>query len=179
MHGFYTNGRVRHISLLPCPNFASWQDSTAAKAAGFTVKGKLLLAEKAFLYDSIKGKFLGYGNTFDITTAQSMPSLFSALPYQVKKIQLALPASINAGDIANITAGVRIAGKGKMENHILLMRAFRPDGTESLELRKIRLAPGGKFTFKFAPALNEKGVWNITVKDAATGITAKQKISVK
>ena len=76
-----------------------------------------------------------------------------------------------------ITAKASVNG-GKPEFHVLLLRAFRPDGSESLEFRKIRRAPGGTFKFPFAPALNEKGEWRFTIKDAASGIEGSCRIKV-
>ena len=179
MHGSYTNGKTAHIALLPQPRFGSWENAPLAKALQHTVKGKLELEKGAFLYDSTKGKFLGKGKSFDLTLHQGVGTLLSALPYKVAGVKVSVPSTVKAGTGVSVAAQVQAAGNAKAENHVLLFRAYRPDGSESLELRKIRLAPGGRFTFKFAPALNEKGTWRLSVKDAASGVVKELKVSVR
>ena len=179
MHGSYTNGKTAHIALLPQPRFGSWENATLAQALQHTVKGKLELEKGAFLYDSTKGKFLGKGKSFDLTLHQGVGTLLSALPYKVAGVKVTVPSTVKAGSAAAVTAQIQTAGNAKAENHVLLFRAFLPDGSESLELRKIRLAPGGKFTFKFSPALNEKGTWHLNVKDAASGVVKELKVTVR
>ena len=177
MHSFFTDGDALYIALLPDPVFPNWQESTPEQAAKHTVKGTLELKKAAFLYDVRKGKFLGKGTKFPLAPVQGEGMLLAALPAQVSSVVLSAPGKIPAGSRTGIAAAVRTAS-GKAGNCVLLLRAFRPDGSESLEFRRIRHAPEGKFTFPFAPALNEKGLWRFTVKDAASGVENSCRIGV-
>ena len=177
MHSFFTDGKALYIALLPEPKFAGWEESTPAQASRHTVRGTLHLDKEAYLYDVRKGKFLGKGKDFDLTLVQGDGTLLAALPGKVTKVTVSAPGTVRSGTLAEITAKTAVAG-GKPEFHVLLLRAFRPDGSESLEFRKIRRAPGGTFKFPFAPALNEKGEWRFTVKDAASGIEGSCRIKV-
>ncbi|MBE6372316.1 MAG: hypothetical protein E7055_09630 [Lentisphaerae bacterium] len=178
MHSFFTDGKALYIALLPEPKFTGWEESTPAQAAKHTVRGTLHLDREAYLYDVRKGKFLGKGKDFDLTLVQGDGTLLAALPGKVTKVTVSAPDTVRAGTPAEITAKAAVDG-GKPEFHVLLLRAFRPDGSESLEFRKIRRAPGGTFKFLFAPALNEKGEWRFTVKDAASGIEGSCRIKVE
>ena len=177
MHSFFTDAGALYIALLPEPRFAGWQESTPEQAAKFTVKGTLRLKKEACLYDSRKGKFLGRGKEFPLSLVQGEGTLLSALPAKVSGVELSAPRELRAGEKTEIAAKVKTE-TATAGNGVLLLRAFRPDGSESLEFRRIRHAPGGAFVFPFAPALNEKGVWTFSVRDAASGVEGKCRIKV-
>lgn len=179
MHGYFRQGKILHIGLLAEPGFAGWQTSDPVMAARHRIAGKLKLASSAHLYDSRQGKYLGRGKDFTLSLVPSDGTLLSALPYQVKGIRLDFPEQITAGQTGKLSAEIEIVDGSSPENHVLLMRVYRPDGMESLEHRRIRLAKAGKYQFLFPSALNEKGQWKFTVTDAATGISKSCRITVE
>ena len=179
MHGLYQNGRTRHIGLLAEMSFPNAKSADKATCQKHALKGKLSLREAGFAYDSLNGRFLGQGKKFPMTLIPGHGSVITILPYQVKALEVKAPAEIEAGKTADINCRIIHNSSLQNEDHVFLMRVFRPDGKESLEYRRIRLAKDGRFCFTFPSALNEKGVWKFLFKDAATGITASCKITVK
>ena len=179
MHSYYTDGKTLYIALIAEPSFQNWQNSTSAEASKYAVSGNLQLASETFLYDVRQGKFLGKGLSFTLNIIPGDGTLLAALPYKVKEITLKAPHVISAGNTAQIEACIKIDGYDIPENHVMLMRVFRPDGSESLDYRKIEKAPEGKFTFSFPSALNDNGKWELTIKDAATGISSSCYITVQ
>lgn len=178
MHGFFRNGRTLHIGLLAEPSFAGWRTATLKETARHSAQGELRLAQAAHLYDSRQGRELGHGTHFPLALAQGDGTLLTALPYRVAAIDLEAPTTIGAAEVATITAQIVTDNHAAPEPHVLVFQAFHEDGTESLEYRQPRLAPGGRFAFPFPPALNEKGRWRIQVRDAASGVTANCHIQV-
>lgn len=179
MHSFFENGKTLHIGLLAEMNFPNAANADRKTCEKHAVKGTLNLARKGFVYDSTAGKYLGYGNKFDMTLIPGHGTLITVLPYKVNTLKVTAPAELKAGSVADIDCTAVIDGNKKAQNHVFLLRAFRPDGSESLEYRTIRHAENGKFKFKFPAALNEKGIWNFRLKDAATNIVSSCRIEVK
>ena len=178
MHNIYINGRTQHIGLLAEMKFPNAANADRKTCEKYAVRGTLNLAAKGYVYDSTCGKYLGYGNKFDLTLVPGHGTLLSVLPYKAESLKITAPATVKAGDTAAISCNI-ITNDKKAENHVFLMQAFRPDGTESLEYRAVRHAKNGKFTFRFPTALNEQGTWIFKLKDTATGIISSCKIQVK
>lgn len=178
MHGIYTDGKTKHIGLLAEMKFPNSVNADRRTCEKYSVKGTLKLADKGYVYDATTGKYLGFGDNFTLSLVPGHGTLLSVLPYKVKNLKVTAPASIQAGKIAELDCEIITENGNIPENHVILMQAFRPDGSESLEYRTIRHAEKGKFKFTFPSALNEKGTWTFKFKDAASTETVTQIIKV-
>ena len=179
MHGLFSNGKIHHIGLLAQMSFPNAQTADLNKCRQHAVTGTLALKESGFVYDTTAGKYLGQGKEFTLSLVPGHGSVISVLPYKVERLNVTAPAQIRAGETAQLVCKVIQNSTKKNENHVFLMRVFRPDGSRSLEYRKIRLAPDGQFSFAFPSALNDQGTWKFQFKDAATGVETSCQILVK
>ena len=179
MHSYFTSEKSLFIGLLPQPAFAGWRDADKKAAARHAITGKLKLAKTAHLYDVRNGRYLGHGKNFNLTTVPGDGTLLAALPCKVSGVSVSAPEKIDAGTNAVISAQVKYADKSTPEQHVLILRVFRPDSSEALEYRQVLPAPAGRCSFRFPAALNSRGKWKIVVRDAATGCSATHYISVK
>ena len=93
-------------------------------------------------------------------------TVVAALPYHVKAIKA---QAERVGDKIEINAGV-ITDNGQIaEGHVIRFEVINANGKTSDLYSANKLAPQGKASHYFYPALNESGTWKIIVKDVISG----------
>lgn len=178
MHSYYRNGGNLYIALLPVPPRGEWEQMTSADLRDRKFTVPLRTAGKGYLYDVRSGKYLGHGNTFDLTLVPGDGTLLALLPYVVRGIHMELPEEAKRGEI--ITVNAKVQADSETGHHVLLMTVVKPDGSGSLEYRTIRNTKNGCGVFQIPFALNDpKGKWRICIKDSASGVAETRIVTLK
>lgn len=178
MHSYYRNGGNLYIALLPVPPRGEWEQMTLADLQDKKFETPLCTAEKGYLYDVRNGKYLGHGNTFDLTLVPGDGTLLALLPYEVRGIHIDLPEKAKRGEIVKLK--VKVQADAATGHHVLLMTVTKPDGENSLEYRTIRNTKNGSDEFQIPFALNDpEGEWQVCIKDAASGVVETRIINLK
>lgn len=180
------NKRLRGIDIV------TWKDGSASYF-GFTpndycdyawvltmprvmkLHGKL--ENSGHLYDIRRGRYLGYGNTFNMELQRGSAALLANLPYKVSEVTIAGPAKAQQGETAAFTLAVAAEG-GQAGRHILHVRVsvngkILDHYTANVEAKK------GQGTYRLPIALNDApGNWTITVRDTVSGITGQTSFQI-
>ena len=171
MQHFYKDRDRLYITLLP-EALPGGDKITFKEMAAASFKAVVTLPQKGHFYDTRLGKYLGYGNRFNVTLTPGEGSFFSVLPEKLAALKLTGKNSVRQGGTVDITVA------GTKGHHVYALRVFDPAGKDVMEYRKVVNVTGqGRFTIPFA--LNDPcGTWRAVVTDAATGVKSELKINV-
>ena len=170
LHGAFADGLNRYFVLLPEIRNKEKFDNR------FTAP--FVLAEAAHLYDVRRGKYLGKGTKFTVQLNAGNGTMLAALPYKVNSVAVKAPAQIKRGSTFTLEAEVKTSGKTGA--HVLLLTCTDPQGKDVAVYRQIVKTSAGKHRFTVPAAFNDlPGVWQFTVKDAASGVKAKAAVKFK
>lgn len=177
MQACYLNGDQLYIGLLPEAQGHRWTEQSREACQRLRSAVPLTLAEERHLYDVRAGRYLGYGRQHQIELVPSDGTLLAALPYQVRQLRLQVPEQAAPGSVVVVEAAVE--ADRSPGHHLLLLTVLQPDGSEQLAYRHLANTADGSQRFTIPLALNDpSGVWQISVKDAATGVTARAALTL-
>jgi len=129
--------------------------------------------KKGHIYDVRKGKHLGVNKEIATSIAPSVAHLYAILPYEVKRIDAEARGKFQPGDA--VTMAVSVTPREKTAgNHTVHVEVIGPDkGARPWYAQNVKLM-NGKGDLTIPTALNDpKGRWAVSVKDIASGVTAK------
>ena len=174
MHSFFRDKDMLTVAMLPAPVVPNWRKLSNQEAEKNQFTATVKLAEKGHVYDVRRKKYLGYG---DKVNASFIPGEATVLAVTKVKPQFTVDASestVKRGSEVKFPVTV-----SKGNKRFILMRVYRPDGTEELGARQMRTA-NPEWTFTLPIAFNAPaGDWKITFDDAASNIHFEKKITVK
>ena len=160
-------------------------EKTGRSCEKFPLSSEIRLAEKKWIYDIRAQKLVGESDRFPLTFNGLDTYFFALLPYEVKAVEVKAPAEAAKGTDLHVEAAV-VAGdaKAKLATHVLRFELLPPDGNsfEKFEPVKFKLvdAKGGKATCDFRIAFNEQvPYWDLVVTDVMTGVSVRQKVTVR
>lgn len=137
----------------------------------------LNLKDKAHVYDSRRGKYLGFVDTIPVKfSPEWVADLFAALPYQVRAVEVkAALADEGGAPVIDFELAVRTEGN-KAGTHILSVAVLNPLGQPVPSYAQRMTAQHGAARGRIWLAENDpKGSWTLRVRDAATGVHGEAK----
>lgn len=142
---------------------------------------------KHAVYDQRNGKFLGKTESVTVDLPKFEPVILAILPEELKALTVSAAAHAMRGDL--LPATIKLDGKRLGDAHAFHVKVLSPEGKELRPLTQNLLITKHK---GLLPAKEIKGVWKVPfalsdsagdytliVRDAATGLTAQQKVTVK
>jgi hypothetical protein len=126
-------------------------------------KHRIALDKKYHICDLLNRKYLGYGNSFDITCTPTTQSLFSLLPYKGKDLEIKF-----------VPGGAEIkllADAAKFADHTFHVELIDNNGKPVPAFNDVVLGKGNKGFYKFRKPLNAGGKWKLQVREILTGLT--------
>ena len=179
MTTFYKNGKNTYIGLLPELPRGNWTKAKPADLKKFAFKARFTLPGKGHLYNARTGKYYGSAavQTLDMIPAHAM--LLSLLPYKVNGLDIAAEKTVKAGETAKISVTLKTSA-GTAGHHVFHMTVKTPDGETPWYFRQTKETANGKAVFEIPFAMNSvAGIYEVSVKDAATGTSKTVKINCK
>jgi len=131
----------------------------------------IVLSEKAFVYESLSGKFIGFTDKIQDELVSSDIRLYSILSEKAGKFLLKFNKNkVKQGDIVECTIFQNVSS-AKDINYIMKIDVFQPDGTICQWNSKNILVPAKSgSTVRLNIALNEqKGKWRIKATNFQSG----------
>ena len=175
---FYRNGGNTYIGLLPDLPRGNWSKSKPEALKKFAFQAKLTLPGKSHLYNVRTGKYYGFGKDFILDMIPARAVMLSCLPYKVVGLALDSAKEVKPGSVLKISAAVKTSG-GIAAHHVFHLTVKTPAGEIPWYLRQTRETSGGKAVFEIPFAFNaEKGIYEITVTDAATKVSETVKVQL-
>jgi hypothetical protein len=158
--------------------------------AGYSDESVVKLPAKAHVYlaggvlDASQGVlqtpvYRGETSEPKVTLKGAGSVLLAVLPYEIRGFTVDSPASVERGQDAVITAGIKSAG-AKPGRHVAHVAVTDPTGLRhALYCGNFEVKDGkGEFAIPFS--LNDQaGRWRITVREAVTGWTEERTVRVK
>ncbi len=130
---------------------------------------------KAHVYEMRSGCYLGYTDRINTDLEVSRGSVFTLLPYRVRRLAVKSPSRVERGQNLVLPVTIQADGKiGKGDIHLLRVKVFRPDGQEITALRRLVKISGGVGEVTLPLAFNDSsGRWLIHLADTATGVSTE------
>jgi hypothetical protein len=137
--------------------------------------------EPGYCYNIREGTYLGHGQKFDQELPATTGEAYAILPYRVEGLEIQEKQSAQPG--RDLVLTVRIKAEGgdiKPDDvHLIQVSAHAPDGVEVIALRRLIALPGGKGEIRLPIAFDDApGQWTVTLRDAASGVTADHAYTV-
>jgi hypothetical protein len=166
------SGNTRYLILL--------RDYETTSVAMEDVPVAATLAAPGAIYDVIAGRFLGFGDTINLTMVNCTSRIFAILPSEVSSVDVRPSKSAyTPGEMAVLECEVKTAD-GKTDSRVLRVEVRQPDGRLSDAYTTDLICPDGKGVFKAAFAFNDpKGDWRVKVIDITTGLSTNNKLTLK
>jgi hypothetical protein len=134
---------------------------------------------KAHIYEALSAKYLGLGDSVELTLTDYTLRIFSLLPYRVASMALQAPAEAVAGSDVAISATLTTSG-ADADSHWFRVDVIGPDGRARAPYCANLEAPAGKARLRIPLALNDPaGAWRVRVQDVATGVAAEAVITIR
>ena len=155
------------------------------------------------VYDVRQGKYAGVTDQISTKIAPGEALLYALLPYRVTGVSVQGPAEVTLGQQASFHAAVSTSvsksgstsvstsvstpvpaeGDGGetpgAELHCFRVEVISPSGEVVKEYAQNVLAPEGAAGFSVPFALSDaEGVWQLSIKDIATGVTAQSEVKL-
>ncbi len=129
--------------------------------------------EKAHVYDSRTGSYLGEKKTVSVKLDPMGFAWLAQLPYKVNNLQVSVKSADGDPGLLEYDASIAAAG-GAPGRHVLHMSVTDPDGRICDFLSRNIVANAGKTQGKLRiPENGKKGTWTIQLRDTATGVIGK------
>jgi hypothetical protein len=123
--------------------------------------------------------YLGETAEAEVTLRGAGSVLLAALPYKIKAFDVVIPSSVRRGQNAVIRAEVKTAG-AKPGRHVAHVELRNPTGLRHSVYCGNFVLQDGKGEFVIPFALNDlEGRWQVTVREAVTGLAEEDTIRVK
>lgn len=133
---------------------------------------------KRAVYDERTGKFLGKGKSVKVDLPMYEPVILAILPQEMKALTISVDRQANRGDLVPVS--IRLSGMRMGQMHAFHVKMLSPGGKEVRPVTQNVLAPDGQAVWKVPFAVSDApGDYTLVVRDAATGITAQQKLAIK
>ncbi|MCM8785271.1 MAG: beta-galactosidase, partial [Candidatus Omnitrophica bacterium] len=140
-------------------------------------KVKFKIEKKAHIYDLRNKKYLGYTDSFEDTLIPGNVKVYSILPYRVIGIYGNLKSEYKAGENIELELNLNTDTK-KAGKHIIRMEIYK-DGKNIEGYNKNIVAENGKLKYIIPFAYNEKGNYELLVRDINSGVEKIFKLKVK
>lgn len=140
----------------------------------------LQFGAKKHVYDMRKGKYAGFTDTAGTEIAPGDTCMFSLLDYAVEGIAIETADRLERGG-GSLRVGIKIiSGKPEGEyDNVLAVNVFDPAGEYQWMLSENVTVAGSTFAKSFKVPYNAPaGLWKISVRDAASGVTAEKAFHV-
>ncbi len=130
------------------------------------------------LYDIRCGRYLGYGNTFNMELQRGSAALLANLPYKVSKVTITGPVKVRQGKAVEFVLAVAAEG-GKAGRHILHVEVSANGKSLKHYAANIE-AKNGQGIYRLPVALNDMpGSWTITARDTVSGIRGRASFRIE
>lgn len=173
----YASGNIRYIGVLQ-PVLSIEPEAAVNRPSDYMPV--LLKSDAAgHIYNVRTGEYLGEGGSFETTFAPGTAGLFAILPYKVMALNLAENLTVRRGERACLPLEIITDGTHP-GLHVAHVEISNPAQTIlPCYSRNIKLE-AGKGVVEIPIALNDAaGVWQMSVKDVASGISAQGTFAVK
>lgn len=173
---FYDNGKNSYIGILPELPKESLVKAKMNELNKFAFKAKLTLPAKRHLYNVRTGKYYGHTAVCTLDMVPAKAVMLSSLPYKVTGVALDAVKNVKPGAAVKVSVTLKTSG-GAAGHHAFHLTVKTPSGETPWFYRQTKETADGKAVFEIPFAFNAaEGTYEITVKDAATGITKTVKV---
>ena len=165
----YRNGDQRLVSVQT--DQVSWDKAKPIATIVLPVRG--------YVYDVRTGRALGRTQTVRAALDPMHILLYAVLPYQVRAVDVKAGSSpVKPGNWVAVRLAVQ--AQGNVGTHFLRVALRGPDGRDRPAFARTVRAPAGRVSTTLHFALNDPpGVWQVTARDAATGVTGTGTVEVR
>jgi hypothetical protein len=133
---------------------------------------------KRAVYDERTGKLLGSGKSVTVDLPKYEPVILAILPDVPKGMTISAAKEAKRGDL--VAATLKLEGKKTGDEHAFHVKVFSPDGKEVRPLQQNILAPKGQTVWNVPFAVSDPvGEYTLVARDSATGMEAKEMITIK
>jgi len=148
------------------------------------------------LYDARRGGYLGHARTSTTTVLPSIAHVYAMLPYRLTGLQVSVSGKgvVAAGESVECVIRAQVEGPAP-GLQVWLVEVRGPDGTIREAFTRRIVARGGEAIVRIPLALGDAPAgsvhgnaavehaatrkWEVSVRDAATGVTGKGSFEVK
>ena len=136
---------------------------------------QVYLDREAHVYDVRNRTYRGFRDNFDDMSYPGKAELFALLPYKVTNLKLT--HRVDRGTL-NIQGVIETGSvKSELATHVFHVEIVDPLGRTHLELTLNIVGPKGSFEERIFVGHNaQPGIWQLTVRDAASGIQRKANV---
>lgn len=139
---------------------------------------KIDLGGQYAVYDARAGKYLGKKSTAEFSLDKYQPTILALLPEPVEAIRIDAPNEVTGGSLVDVKLTLVAPKVG--DAHAFRVTVKGPDGKEIRPLTRTLMAPKGQAMLQIPFALSDPaGNYTLYARDIATGISARQTVSVK
>jgi hypothetical protein len=139
---------------------------------------RLVLPYETHIYDTRKGIYHGFASCVETEIAAGDALIFALLDKKIEEIKIDAPQSVKTGADFNIQFEA-ITGEGKNPASSVMAVTFTtPSGKYAWEYSENIACAGSASIGRRLPFNAEKGLWAVTVKDAASGVSHTVKVNV-
>ena len=143
------------------------------------VDARVRFQREAHLYDCRAGRYLGLTREHRPSLTPSIAQLYASLPYRLEKVEVRGPVQVRRGQEPVFAIALETGGIPAVQ-HVLLLEVTGPAGRPFEAYHRRILVSGGRHELTLPIALNaEIGKWNVSVRDAATGVVGQAVFEVK
>lgn len=182
---YYSDGKARYIAVIrDFDNQLSFGHDGLAVGGGSDEEGaaeavKLVLPEKAHVYDVRSKKYLGFTDSVDTGILPGDTKVFSVLPYAFSRISLEMPDEVKAGSTLELAIKLDQGSKDIDYTNVLCISFYEPSGEYGWQYSENAAVKGELAIRRYDLPLNEKeGLWRVVVKDVATGVSCEKSFTV-
>ena len=140
---------------------------------------KVIFPKKGYVYDARKGKYLGYKKELETKIVPSIAHVYALLPGELKAIDIKGMTEVHKGQVLKLKVR-SVSGAGTLAPlQVLKIIVKNSRGEEVACYTKRLMLYGGETAIDLPIAYNaNSGVWQVSLRDAATGVTGQYSFSV-
>ena len=173
-------------------DFGNFRDSEALYS-GFVMRGKggmvsdedthevtVTFPKKGHVYDSRHGRYLGHIQTHKTRVTPSIAHVYGILPYRLEALEVQGTRECKRGDVTRFSATAKTGAGRLLGRQVWRVEVEDSAGNLQPAHAKRLVIENGTVDVELPIALNaEIGKWQLTVRDAATGVRGSSEFEVQ
>ncbi len=140
----------------------------------------LSLRAPAHVYNARHGGYLGQTASWKTNAVAGLAQVYAALPWRLDGIDVAIAeTACRPGAVVSCTGRARVSGAPEPGLQVWLVQVRGPDGARYPAFTRRLVVRGGQGAFVLPLPLDAApGDWEVTLRDAATGVTGSGRFHV-
>jgi len=140
----------------------------------------LSLRAPAHVYDARRGGYLGLTASWKTNAVAGLAQVYAALPWRMEGLDVVIAeTTCRPGAVVACTGRARVSGAPEPGLQVWLARVRGPDGALRPAFTRRLVVRGGEGAFVLPLERDAApGVWEVTLRDAATGVAGSGRFHV-